>query len=105
MLGKMPNAHPICGMIAKKKKKYQIANICSSKITVHQYCWAVSLPWPCSAIHCSSRGEEEVSAAYPPSLPSSGVVPELEVGSVSAFHPLPSGILPLFSEVNRAELK
>lgn len=72
---------------------------------MHQYCWTVSLAWPWSAIHCSSSRDELGSAVYTPSLPSSGAVPELEMGSVSAFLPLPNGLLPLFSEVNRAELK
>lgn len=98
--GEMPNARPISALITKKKM-YQIANICISKILMLQYCWAVSLAWPCSAMHCSSSREEEGSALYTSSLPRCGVVPELEMGSVSALPPLPSGLLPLFSETNR----
>lgn len=100
----MPNARPRCAMIAKKKKMYQIAYICSSKIIMHQYCGAVSLGWPYTAIDCSSSTDEESSAVSTSCLPNSGIVPELEVGSASVLPPLPKGLLPLFSEVNIAEL-
>lgn len=100
MLKEMPSVHRRGAMIAKTKKKYQIVNICSSKIIMHHYCWFVSLAWPCSF----SR-DEEGSVVSTPALPSSGVVPELEVGSDSVLPPLLNGLLPLlWSEQSRADM-
>lgn len=58
---------------------HQIASICSPKIVVHQYYWAVSPAWLCFA------GVRRDSAVSIPSLPSSGVVLEVEVDSTSVI--------------------
>lgn len=68
---------------------------------MHQYYWAVSLAWLCSAVHCPPSRVRRDSAIYIPSLPSGGVMTELEAGSTSALPPPPAtdGLLPLFSKV------
>lgn len=93
-------AYPGCAMIAKYV--HQIANICSLKIIMRQYYWAVSLAWLCCAVHCHpSRGEERLcclctlsSQQWGCARPGGG-----QYLCSSSPRPPPNGLLPLFNEV------
>lgn len=61
--GEYARASLRCAVIAKYM--HLIASICSPKIVMCQYYWAVSPAWLCSAVHCSpNRGEEGQFCIY-----------------------------------------